>query len=481
MHWTPIVRLFGMLLMLYSPSFLPSIGLSLYYEDEQWPVFVLSLAVCLLAGLLTWFPVRDKSSEISVREGYFVVSFFWILLGAVSSLPFLLSLHLDFTDAMFESMSGFTGTGATVITGLDDLPRSLLYHRQQIQWLGGMGIIVLAVAVLPLLGIGGMQLYKAEASGVAKHEKITPRIAETARSLWIIYVGLTIACALAYWGAGMQPFDAIGHSLSTIATGGFSTHDASLAYYDSPLIETIAIVFMIAGGTNFALHFIALRNRSLRTYSRDAEFRGYILILLLTTILITITLVGTGAHQTTGSALRTSVFQVVSVMTSTGFVTENFANWPLYAPLVMALIAYVGGCAGSTSGGIKVLRIILLSKLGVRQLFQMAHPQAVSVIKLGRRSIPDELLFSIWGFYTLFIVTSLVLTLAMMGAGLDLVSAFGAVTATITLVGPGLGDVAADFSNVNAAVKWLGIFGMLVGRLEVFTLLILFLPAYWRN
>lgn len=481
MHWTPIIRLFGMLLMLYSISFLPSIGVAIFYQDGQWTIFVLSLLTCLLTGLVMWFPVRNKPGEISVREGYFVVSFFWILLGAVGSLPFLLSLHLDFTDAMFESISGFTSTGSTVIIGLDDLPRSLLYHRQQIQWLGGMGIIVLAVAVLPLLGIGGMQLYQAEASGVAKHEKITPRIAETARSLWLIYVCLTIACAIAFWLAGMQPFDAIGHALTTISTGGFSTHDASLAFYDSALIESIAIVFMIAGGTNFALHFVALRNRSLNTYSRDAEFRSYLLILLLITALITITLFLVGTHQTASSALRASIFQVVSVMTSTGFVTENFSNWPLYTPLLLALVAYVGGCAGSTAGGIKVLRIMLLSKLGVRQLFQMAHPQAVSVIKLGRRSVPDDLLFSIWGFYTLFIFTCLLLTVAMMGAGLDLVSAFGAVTATITLLGPGLGEVATDFSSVNAAVKWLGIFAMLVGRLEVFTLLILFLPAYWRN
>lgn len=481
MHWTPIIRLFGMLLMLYSSSFLPSIGVAVFYQDGQWSIFALSLAVCLMAGLSLWFPVRQKSGEISVREGYFVVSFFWILLGALGSLPFLLSLHLDFTDAMFESISGFTSTGATVISGLDDLPRSLLYHRQQIQWLGGMGIIVLAVAILPLLGIGGMQLYQAEASGVAKHEKITPRIAETARSLWLIYVGLTIACAIAYWLAGMQPFDAIGHALTTISTGGFSTHDASLAFYNSALIETIAIVFMIAGGTNFALHFIAVRHHSLHPYARDAEFRSYLLILLSTTVLISITLFIVGTHESAGSALRASIFQVVSVMTSTGFVTENFSNWPLYTPLLLALIAYIGGCAGSTAGGIKVLRIMLLSKLGVRQLFKMAHPQAISVIKLGRRSVPDDLLFSILGFYTLYIFTCLVLTLAMMAAGLDMESAFGAVTATITLLGPGLGDVSTDFSGVNAVVKWLGIFAMLVGRLEVFTLLILFLPAYWRN
>lgn len=481
MHWTPISRLFGMLLMLYSASFAPSIGVALFYQDDQWSIFAISLAATLLAGLAMWFPVRQSSSEISVREGYFVVSFFWILLGAVGSLPFLLSLHLDFTDAMFESLSGFTSTGSTVIVGLDELPRSLLYHRQQIQWLGGMGIIVLAVAVLPLLGIGGMQLYQAEASGVAKHEKITPRIAETARSLWLIYVCLTIFCALAYWLAGMQPFDAIGHAMTTISTGGFSTHDASLGYYDSPLIEMIAIVFMIAGGTNFALHFMALRNRTGRVYSRDGEFRTYIYILLATTLIITMTLFVVGTHESLLHSLRVSAFQVVSLMTSTGFGTETFSTWPLFVPLLIIMVAHIGGCAGSTSGGIKVLRIILLTRLGLRQLFQMAHPQSISVIKLNNRLVPDDQLFSVWGFYTLYILTSLVLTLAMMAAGLDLVSAFGAVSATITLMGPGLGEVATDFSTVNTVVKWLGIFAMLVGRLEVFTLLILFLPAYWKN
>lgn len=481
MHWTPITRLFGMLLMLYSASFIPSIGVAFYFDDGQWTVFTLSMAITLLAGLLMWFPVRNTQSDIGVREGYFVVSLFWILLGAVGSLPFLLSLHLDFTDAMFESISGFTSTGSTVIVGLDSLPRSLLYHRQQIQWLGGMGIIVLAVAVLPLLGIGGMQLYQAEASGVAKHEKITPRIAETARSLWLIYVCLTVFCAIAFWGAGMQPFDAIGHAMTTISTGGFSTHDASLGYYDSALIEMIAIVFMIAGGTNFALHFMALRNRTTRTYTQDGEFRAYVAILLATTILITVTLFIVGTEQSLLGALRVSGFQVVSLMTSTGFATETFSSWPLYVPLLIVLVAHIGGCAGSTAGGVKVLRILLLWKLGLRQLFQLAHPQAISVIKLNRRLIPDDQLFSVWGFYTLYIFSSLFLTLAMMAAGLDLVSAFGAVSATITLMGPGLGDVATDFSTVNSAVKWLGILAMLIGRLEVFTLLILFLPAYWRN
>ncbi|MEZ5741570.1 MAG: potassium transporter TrkG [Burkholderiaceae bacterium] len=378
-------------------------------------------------------------------------------------------------------MSGFTTTGATVIVGLDKLPASILYHRQQMQWLGGMGMIVLAVAILPLLGVGGMQLYRAESSGVSKHEKLTPRIAETARALWLIYVALTVACAVSFRLAGMTWFDAVGHAFATVATGGFSTYDAGLSVYDSPLIEWIAIVFMMAGGINFAIHFLAWRRISPMPYLRDTEVRVFVGITIAAIGLIGLSLWSQGTHADPMTALRFSAFQVVSVITSTGFTTENFAGWPLHLPLLIVILSFIGGCAGSTAGGIKVVRIILLAKMSVRQLFLLAHPHSVSVIKIGRRPIAEETLFSVWGFYMLYITTSLLLTVAMMAAGLDLESAFGAVVATVNLLGPGLGEVSANFATVSPAVKWLGVFGMLIGRLEVFTLLILFLPAYWRH
>ncbi len=481
MHWRAITQMFGILLLLYSLGFLPSIGISFLYSDGQWVIFAASLLITAMAGLALWLPNIRQRSELSVRDGFLVVTLFWVVLGVIGALPFILGLHLDATDAIFESVSGFTTAGATAIIGLDQLPPSILYHRQQIQWLGGMGIIVLAVAILPLLGVGGMQLYRAEASGVSKQEKITPRIAETARSLWMIYLALTFSCALAYWLAGMNLFDAVGHAFSTVATGGFSTHDASIGYYESPLIEIIAIVFMLSGGVNFAIHYIAWRRKSIRAYGADPEVRVYGMLFIFSTLLVAISLYLADAYSGSWESLRYATFQVASILTSTGFTTATFANWPLHVPLVLVIISFTGGCVGSTAGGIKVLRIMLLAKLGLRELFQLSHPQAVTVVKLGKRAVSENVLFSVWGFYVLYIITSLLLTVAMMAAGLDLESAFGAVVATINLLGPGLGEVSVNFTSVSPAVKWLSVFGMLVGRLELFTLLILFYPPFWRH
>ena len=482
MHWRAIIRLFGILLVLYSLNFLPSIGIAYYYGDGQEGIFYISFLLTLAAGALLWLPNWHAHQELSVRDGFLVVTLFWVLLGVVGALPFMIGLHWSLTDAVFESISGFTTTGATVIaSGIDQLPPSIQYHRQQLNFLGGMGIVVLAVAVLPMLGVGGMQLYRAETSGVTKNEKLTPRIAETARSLWLVYFALTAACALAFWAAGMSLFDAIGHSYAAVGTGGFSTHDASFGHWNSPLIEGIAIFFMLAGGANFAVHFLAWQRRSLWPLVRDSEVRAYGLIFLFSSLFVAATLALTGTYDNGWQALRHGAFQVASILTSTGFTTAVFADWPLYLPLVLVTLSFIGGCAGSTAGGIKVVRIQLLGKLGLRQLFLLAHPQAISHIKLGRRPISDQILFSVWGFYVLYISSTLLLTIAMMGAGLDFVSAFGAVQATINLCGPGLGKVAVTFAEVNDTVKWLGSFAMLLGRLEIFTLLILFLPAYWRH
>ncbi len=482
MHWRAIIRLFGILLVLYSLNFLPSIGIAYYYGDSQQGIFYISFLLTLAAGVLLWLPNWHAHQELSVRDGFLVVTLFWVLLGVVGALPFMIGLHWSLTDAVFESISGFTTTGATVIaSGIDQLPPSIQYHRQQLNFLGGMGIVVLAVAVLPMLGVGGMQLYRAETSGVTKNEKLTPRIAETARSLWLVYFALTLACTLAFWAAGMSLFDAIGHSYAAVGTGGFSTHDASFGYWNSPLIDGIGIFFMLAGGANFAVHFLAWQRRSLWPLVRDSEVRAFGLIFLFSSLFVAATLALTGTYDNGWQALRHGAFQVASILTSTGFTTAVFADWPLFLPLVLVTLSFIGGCAGSTAGGIKVVRIQLLGKLGLRQLFLLAHPQAISHIKLGRRPVSDQILFSVWGFYVLYISSTLLLTMAMMGAGLDFVSAFGAVQATINLCGPGLGKVAVTFAEVNDTVKWLGSFAMLLGRLEIFTLLILFLPAYWRH
>ncbi len=481
MQWRPIIRLLGILVTLYSLSFLPSVAISLIYHDHQLAIFAASFMITLAAGLLLWMANYHERDELSVRDGFLIVALFWAVLGGLGALPFVVGVHLNVTDAIFESVSGFTTTGATVIVGLDRLPPSILYHRQQINWLGGMGFVVLAVAILPLLGVGGMQLYRAEISGVAKEEKLTPRIAETARSLWMSYVALTAACAVAFWLAGMSPFDAVGHAYATLATGGFSTHDASIGYFNSAVVESVAIFFMLAGGANFAIHFLAWKRMDPLVYLRDPEIRAYGLIFLFSTLFIAFSLHITGEYADRWQAMRYAAFEVASILTNTGFGTANFAEWPLYIPLVLMALSYVGGCVGSTAGGMKVFRIMLLAKLGLRQLFVLTHPRSVTVVKLGKRLVPENVVYSVWGFYVLYIVTALVLTAGMMATGLDLESAFGAVTATINTLGPGLGDVATTFTTATPAAKWLGIFAMLVGRLEIFTVLILFVPAYWRH
>ncbi|EIC20821.1 TrkH family potassium uptake protein [Thiorhodovibrio frisius] len=481
MHWRTVFRLFGLLFLFYSLSFLPSLGVAWLYQDGQMKEFVSSWLLCALLGLALWLPNHAKRQALSVREAFFVVALFWALIGAVAGLPFVLGLHLSVTDAVFESISGFTTTGATVMTGLDSLPPSILYHRQQIQWLGGMGMIVLAVAILPLMGVGGSQLYRAESSGVAKFEKLTPRIAETARSLWGIYVGLTLACALAYWAAGMTLFDAVGHAFATVATGGFSTHDASIGWFNSPLIESIAIVFMLAGGVNFAVHFVAWNRRNPLVYPRDPEARVYGGLFLGGSLFVALSLLWTQAYPGFAESLRYGAFQVASILTSTGFGTATFGEWPRHIPLTLVILSFIGGCIGSTAGGMKVMRVMLMARQGVQQLVHLAHPRAMMTLKLGGRPVDQDTQFSIWGFAVLYTFVTLMLTLAMMGLGLDFTSAVGAVVATINLLGPGLGEVASSFAGVDDAIKWLSLFAMLVGRLEVFTLLILFLPAYWRG
>ncbi|WP_435100132.1 TrkH family potassium uptake protein [Arhodomonas sp. AD133] len=481
MKWAVIQRLIGLLLMLFSVTALPPVVVSLLTDDGQAGVFGATFALTLATGLALWMPVRNFQGELRTRDGFLVVALFWTVLGLFGAVPFMLGPHLDLTDAVFEAVSGFTTTGATVIIGLDGLPPSVLYHRQQLQWLGGLGVIVLAVAIIPMLGVGGMQLYRAETPGPMKDDKLTPRIMHTARTLWYVYLGLTVVCAVAYWWTGMTVFDAIAHSFSTIATGGYSPHDASLGYYDSFAVETVANVFMLLGGVNFAMHFLVWRGRDPRYYWRDTETRAYLVLIVAFAALIAATLWLTGAYTSAGESMRDAVFHVISIITTTGYTTAGFAQWPLYIPLLIAAIGFIGGCAGSTAGGMKVVRIVLLYKQGVHESFLLIHPRAKMPVKLGNKPVPESVMNSVWGFYTLYVLSSLVLTALMMAAGLDLESAFGAVMATINLVGPGLGTVASNFADVPEFVKWLAVFAMLLGRLEVFTLLVLFTPAFWRH
>ena len=481
MHWRTITHLIGILLMLFSLSFIPSLAVSLWYADGEIDEFLMSFAITSVTGFLLWIANRRGLKVLNVRDGFLFVTMFWLILSVAGSLPFQFGIHLDFTDALFESVSGFTTTGATIISNIDRLPPSILYHRQQIQWLGGMGVIVLAVAVLPLLGVGGMQLYQAEASGIARQERLTPRIAQTARSLWVIYFMLTLACAMGYWAAGMGLFDAVGHAFSTIATGGFSTHDASIGYFENPVLELVAVLFMLAAGINFAIHFIAIRRQTMQPYYSEPEVRSYWGIFVFAAASVTLSLYLTDVYSGFGDSLRHGTFQVASILTSTGFTTASFSGWPLYIPIILVTLSFIGGCVGSTAGGIKVLRVLLLAKISRRELLQLAHPQSVSMVSLGTDTVAEEILFSVKAFFVLYMVSTLFLTGAMMATGLDMESAFGAVLATVNLLGPGLGEVSTTFASVSAPAKWLAMFGMLLGRLEVFTLLILFLPSFWRH
>lgn len=481
MHWFSVQRVIGVLLALYSITFIPPMIVSILYGDGQLATFLLSGAGVGLAGLIVLAPVWNHRQELAIRDGFLVVALFWLTLGTAGSIPLLFIADLSLTDAFFEAFSGFTTTGATVIPHIDDLPKSILYHRQQLQWLGGMGVIVLAVAILPMLGVGGSQLYKAEMSGLSQEEKLTPRIKDTARALWLIYFGLTVLCAVLYGLAGMTAFDAIGHAFTTVATGGFSTHDASIGHFDSPTIELIGVAFMTLGAVNFSLHFLAWRHHSLRDYANDPELKVFLAIIAISTGLIAAALISQNNYPTVLESIRYSLFQTVSIITTTGYGTAVFADWPLYAPLLLVTIAFIGGCVASTAGGMKVIRLVVLFLQGVSESRRVIHPRAVIPIRFGSNAISPEVVRSVWGFYSLFIVTALALTMAMMGFGLDLETAFGATVASLTLLGPGLGEVATSFATMSDGVKWLAVFAMLVGRLEVFTLLVLFTPAFWRR
>ena len=480
----PVVqRIFGLLLMLFSLTMLPPMAVGLYYQDGNWQPFLDAFLALAILGALVWWPVRAEQRELRLRDGFLVVALFWIVLGGAGAAPLLLSKRLDMTvtDAIFEAVSGFTTTGAIIFAKLEALPISVLYYRSQIEWLGGIGIVVLAVALLPMLGVGGMQLLRAETPGPVKDSKLTPRITETAKALWLIYLAITAACALAYWAAGMSPFDAIAHSFTTVSTGGNSTRDESLAYFDDPLVELIAVVFMFIGAVNFSLHFLAWRSRRLSSYVRDPEFMAYVRILAIAILGYTLVLWLTRFVHEPGDALRRALFHAVSMQTTSGFVTEDFTSWPGALPVILILSAFVGGCAGSTSGGMKMVRWLLLWKQGQREVTQLVHPNAELPVKLGAKPMDKRVIDAVWGFFAVYVVSFGILMVAMLATGEDQVTAFSAIAACMTNAGTGLADVATNFTSLTDAGKWICILAMLLGRLEVFPLLVLVSRTFWRK
>ncbi len=480
MHLRIIIQGVGLLCMAFSLTLLAPILVSLFYQDgEIWHLAISFVAIFVSGGALRLVSMGPQS-KLRRRDGFLVVALFWILLSLLGLFPFLFGLHMPFIDSLFESVSGLTTTGATVISGLDQMPRSILLYRQELQWFGGMGLIVLAVAVMPMLGIGGMSIYRAEAPGPMKEEKLTPRLAHSARILWALYVGMTLVCALAFWAAGMSLFDAIAHSLATVSTGGFSTHDASLGYFHSAPVEMIAALFMLLGGINFSIHYFVWHRRNPRYYWKDVEVRTFLTFTLSIILIVTLTLYqqGRGGLATT---FRESLFEVISVLTSTGFGVSDFSTWPLFLPVLLIMISFVGGCGGSTAGGMKVMRVLALTKLGYREIIRLLHPQGLFPTRIGGQPLQENTSQAIWGFFSLYLLTFVVLMLIMMAAGLDQVSAFSAIATCMNNLGPGLGAVAQTFSSLNSVEKLTSVAAMLLGRLEIFTFLVLLQPAFWRE
>lgn len=483
-RYRTVLLILGVLLAAASITMLPPILVSLWARDGQVMAFVLSSLLLLAVGASLSVWLRDTPRELRLRDGFLVVAACWVVMGLASALPLLLSQDpkLSYTDAVFEAVSGLTTTGATTIAGIDELPLSIRYYRQQLQWLGGMGIIVLAVAVLPMLRIGGMQLYRAETPGPMKDTKLTPRITETAKALWYIYLILTVACGVSYWAAGMDVFDAVGHAFTTVSTAGFSTHDASIGYFDSPLIESIAMLFMVLGGINFALHFVAWRRLSGRAYWEDPEVRTYLFVLVGAALLASIVLYASATYGSVWQAFRYGMFQVVACLTTTGYTTASFYEWPGLLPPMLLILGMMGACGGSTTGGFKSLRVLMLVRQSQREIKRLIHPNAHVPITIGGTTLSGRMVDSVWGFFFLYVVSYIVLGLAMRAAtDLDITSAFAAAGASISNLGPGLGDVGPNYTAVNDAGKWISAFAMIVGRLEIFTVLVLFSPAFWRN
>ncbi|HKK15906.1 MAG TPA: TrkH family potassium uptake protein [Gammaproteobacteria bacterium] len=472
-----------MLLSLFSLTQLPPLLIAWWLDGPELHAFLSAFLIILITGLILWFPVRNVHKELRMRDGFIVVMLFWAGLGLSGAIPLILSEspHLSVTDAVFESISGLTTTGATVLTGIDYLPKSLQFYRQELQWLGGMGIIVLAVAILPILGIGGMQLYRAETPGPLKDSKLTPRITETAKALWYIYLSMTIACAFCYWLAGMTPFDAIAHSFSTISIGGFSTHDMSIGYYNNVYIEATAVVFMVMSGINFTLHYLAWQHASFNPYRFDSELKAYLVWLAGLCLFVSFYLEIKGDYDDYLSPLAEGIFQTVSIATTTGFTTAKYYTWPDLLPVLLIFSSFVGACAGSTGGGLKVIRVLLLFRQGLREIRRLVHPNAIITVKINNKSVHERVINAIWGFFATYISVFAILMLSLMATGLDQVTAFSAMGACINNMGPGLGAVSDHYGYINDVAKWILCIAMLLGRLEIFTLLVLLTPTFWRK
>ena len=474
----------GLMLVIFSAAYLMPMAASLIYADGTVINFAVAMVITSATGVLMWMLTRRYKGELSIRHGYLLVIGMWTAMPAVATLPLLMVLDsLSFTDAYFETMSGITSTGATVLTGLDNLPPAVNIWRHELHWLGGMGIIVLAVAILPLLGVGGRQLYKAETPGPMKDSALTPRITETARNLWLVYLSITLACIASLKLAGMNWLDAICHAFSTMGLGGFSTHDASVGYFNSPTIEFVLIIFMLLAAMNFATHFLALREKSLKIYLRDAEAIATVGLISASCVGIAVFLWWKGVYPDFWTSLRHASFNLVSIATDCGFSSVDFNQWPIFAPMWMLFLSCVSVSSGSTGGGIKMIRTLILFKQAGREFVKLLHPSAVNPMKIGGHVVPNNIVFAVLGFIFLYFMTVSSLVFALTASGLDFISSLSAIIACINNVGPGLGVVGpgSNFSVLTDFQTWVCTLAMLAGRLEIFTLLIIFTPHFWRR
>lgn len=480
----PVLNVLGQLVLVFAATMLVPLTVAHFAGETALKDYDLSLLVTAALGGLLLLATRRFKRELQPRDGLLLVTLAWTVLPAVATLPLLLHLPgLGFTRAYFETMSALTTTGSTTLTGLDQLPLSINVWRHLMLWIGGLGILILVVAILPLLGMGGAQLFRAEITGPMKEARLTPRIADTAKALYSIYVGLSLLCALAYRWAGMDWADAFMHAGATLALGGMSSHDAGLAYFNSPAIEAIAVFFMFLAGFSFSAHFVALRRASVKPYFRNVEAGFYVLTLFAGCAIVAIFLYWRGVYSDVGEVLRHAVFNVVSVATTTGYASTDYNQWPIFAPVLMLFMCSFTTCAGSTGGGIKMFRAIILLKQARREMTRILHPRAMSLVVIGGQRIENRTIFAVLAFMLVYGASITGLTLLLLLSGLDVITAFSAIVACINSTGTGLNQVgpATNYANLNAFELWVCTFAMLIGRLELFSVLVLFTPEFWRR
>ena len=477
MNFKALLKLFSILVMFFSISFIVPIITSFIYKDGALSIFVITFSVVFMVGFLGWLISKNNTEEMTHKDSFLVITLFWIVLSSAGSIPFILS-GMTFIDSFFESMSGITTTGATVIPNLSVLPESLLLYRQLLQWMGGMGLIVLAIAVMPLLGIGGGQLYKTEIPGAMNDQKLTPRIKETAQALWLIYLLLTIFCSIFYFFAGMNAFDAISHSLSTVSIGGFSTYNNSIGHFDNGLIETVCIIFMLLSALSFTLHYFAFYMKKPLKYLHDPELRFFISIMACIFLLSILINYFSNYEQ---ASIRELLFHSVSIVTTTGFSIGDTNQWNPSIGFLFLIGAFIGACSGSVGGGIKSWRVLIMINYAYINLKKMIHPNAVISLKIGTKNVENDVAASVWGFFSIYVLSFIILLLGLVVTGLDFQSAFSAIGACLNNLGPGLGEVAQTYASVTATGKAILSFAMILGRLEIFTLLVLFMPIFWQK